>query len=282
MVRTLVLRGLLAGLLAGLIGYVFALVFAEPVVQAAIDYEGARDEAQQALNVAAGIPVEPPGEDVVSRSIQSTLGVGIGMVAFGLAIGALFAVAFCMAWGRVGRVSPRALAALLAAAGFVTFNLVPFLKYPANPPAVSHDDTIGARTGLYLVMVVGSVVAALVALRVGQALRARLDGWNATVAGLATFVMLCGALIFLLPDLGQLAVNVEQYGARATETPGPLLNPAGVMVFPGFDPDLLYSFRLYSVIAAALTWGVIGLGFGAMAQRALSADGRARSVLSSS
>ena len=61
MARALVLRGLAVGLLAGVVGYVFALIFAEPVIQAAIDYEGARDEAQQALNLAAGIPVEPAG-----------------------------------------------------------------------------------------------------------------------------------------------------------------------------------------------------------------------------
>jgi hypothetical protein len=281
MVRALVLRGLAAGLVAGLVGYVFALIFAEPVIQAAIDYEGARDEAQQALNVAAGIPVEPPGEDVVSRSIQSTVGVGVGMVAFGLAMGALFAVAFCLAWGRVGRLSPRVLAVLLAGAGFLTFYLVPILKYPANPPAVSHDDTIGARTGLFLVMVVGSVIAALIAVRVAQAVRGRLDGWNATLVGLLAFVVLTGALMLVLPDLGQLAVNVEQYGPSATETPGPLKNPAGVMVFPGFDPDLLYDFRLYSVIGALLQFAVIGLVFGALAQRVLRPGDRASSELTS-
>lgn len=281
MVRALVLRGLAAGLVAGLVGYVFALIFAEPVIQAAIDYEGARDEAQQALNVAAGIPVEPPGEDVVSRSIQSTLGVGVGMVAFGLAMGALFAVAFCLVWGRVGRISPRVLALLLATGGFLTFYLVPILKYPANPPAVSHDDTIGARTGLFLVMVVGAVIAALAAVRVAQALRGRLDGWNSTLAGVLVFVVLSGALMLVLPDLGQLAINVEQYGPSATETPGPLRNPAGVMVFPGYDPDLLYSFRLYSVIGAVLNWAVIGLAFGALAQRLLSPGDRASSELTS-
>lgn len=281
MVRALVLRGLAAGLVAGLVGFVFALIFAEPVIQAAIDYEGARDEAQQALNVAAGIPVEPPGEDVVSRSIQATVGVGAGMVAFGLALGALFAVAFCLVWGRVGRVSPRVLALLLAAAGFLTFYLVPILKYPANPPAVSHDDTIGARTGLFLVMVVGAVLAALVAVRVARAAHGRLDGWNSTLAGLLVFAVLVGVLMLVLPDLGRLAVNVEQYGPTATETPGPLRNPAGVMVFPGFDPDLLYSFRLYSVIGAALNWAVIGLAFGALAQRLLSPGDRASSELTS-
>ena len=39
--------------------------------------------------------------------------------------------------------------------------LVPFVKYPPNPPAVGQADTIGARTGWYLVMVLASVVLAI-------------------------------------------------------------------------------------------------------------------------
>ncbi len=35
--------------------------------------------------------------------------------------------------------------------------MIPFLKYPANPPAVSLDETIRQRTLLYLMMVVLSV-----------------------------------------------------------------------------------------------------------------------------
>lgn len=281
MMRSLVLRGLAAGALAGLLAFVFARIFAEPLIQAAIDYEGARDEAQQALNAAAGLSVEPPGEDLVSRAVQGNFGIGLGMVAFGLALGAMFAVVFSLVWGRAGDVGARTLALRLALGGFVTLYLVPFLMYPANPPAVGHEDTIGPRTGLYLVMVVGSVVAALVALRLRQVLLGRFDSWNATLVGLLGFAVLVGVLMLLLPSTGQLATNVEQYGALATETPKSLLNPAGAIVFPGFDADLLYSFRLYSVLGAALTWATLGLTFGALAERLLSAGDRSRSALPS-
>ena len=50
----------------------------------------------------------------------------------------------------------------LAASGFVAVYLVPYLKYPANPPAVGNPDTIGTRTGLYFVMIVLSIIAMFV------------------------------------------------------------------------------------------------------------------------
>lgn len=53
----------------------------------------------------------------------------------------------------------------------------------------------------------------------------------------------------LLPSLGELAANVANYGPAATETPLPLRDPAGHLVFPGFDADQLYYFRIYSFTA---------------------------------
>lgn len=269
MVRSLVLRGVGAGALAGLIAFVFARIFAEPVIQAAIDYEGARDEAQQALNKAAGLPVEEAGPELFSRAVQGNLGIGLGMVLFGAGVGALFAVAFCLAWGRTGALKPRSLVMLTSLACFTTLYLVPFVKYPANPPAIGHEDTISDRAGLYLVMVVGSVVAALVALWVGQRLAQRSGNWNATLAGIGVFIVLTGLLMAVLPSLGQLQVNIDQYGNLATETPQPLRNPEGAIVFPGFDPDALYNFRLYSIAAQALLWTVLGLVFAPLADKVL-------------
>ncbi|WP_028933885.1 CbtA family protein [Pseudonocardia spinosispora] len=269
MVRALVLRGVGAGALAGLIAFLFARIFAEPVIQAAIDYEGARDEAQQALNKAAGLPVEEAGPELFSRAVQGNLGIGLGMVLFGAGVGALFAVAFCLAWGRTGALKPRSLVMLTSLGCFTTLYLVPFVKYPANPPAIGHEDTISDRAGLYLVMVVGSVVASLIALWAGQRLAERLGNWNATLAGIGVFIVLSGLLMAVLPSLGQLQVNIDQYGNLATETPQPLRNPEGAIVFPGFDPDALYSFRLYSLAAQALLWTVLGLVFAPLADRVL-------------
>ena len=55
---------------------------------------------------------------------------GFGVLAFGVAMGALFAVAYCVAYGRVGNLSPRLLSVLLAGGMFLSLYVIPFLKYP--------------------------------------------------------------------------------------------------------------------------------------------------------
>ena len=265
--RGLILRGAGVGLLGGLVSFVFAWIFAEPLVQQGIDYEGGRGEAEMALEVAAGGAHEMEGPELFSRVVQGTVGIGAGMVLFGLAVGCFFAVAYCLALGRVGRVGARSLSLLVAGAGFLLLFLVPSLKYPANPPAVGNGDTIAARAGLYGVMVVASVVFGVAALWLGRRLVARLGPWNATlVAGLA-FAVAIGVVMAALPSLGSLGANAGATGALLTETPQPLRDPSGAIVYPGFDADVLYWFRLYAVIAQAILWGVIGVAFAPLAER---------------
>jgi len=65
------------------------------------------------------------------------------------------------------------------------------------------------------------------------------------------------------------AANAGQTGALLTETPQPLTDPSGAIVYPGFDADVLYWFRLYSVGAQLLLWGVLAVGFAPLADRVL-------------
>ena len=171
MEKKLILRGALAGAVGGLLAFVFARIFAEPQIQKAIDYETGRDAAQAALNKAAGLAVEAAHEDVFSRTVQANVGLGVGLVFFGMALGAMFAVAYMVCLGRVGNLRPRTLALLVAGAGFLGLYLVPFIKFPANPPAIGHPETINQRTALYLVMVVASLVFMGLAVWLGQRLQ---------------------------------------------------------------------------------------------------------------
>ncbi|GAA2371163.1 CbtA family protein [Dactylosporangium salmoneum] len=270
MEKRIIARGILAGALAGLAAFVFARIFAEPRIQDAIDYESGRDEAQHALDKAAGVAVAGEHEhELFSRTIQGNVGIGVGMIAFGLAMGALFAVAYAVCLGRVGNLRPRSLAALLAGAGFLTLYLVPFLKYPANPPAIGHEETIGQRSAFYLIMVLASVLFLILAVVLGQRLKPRFGTWNATLLAAGAFVVVTGVLMALLPAFGELSSNVAEYGLHATETPLPLRDPKGNIVFPGFDADLLFEFRLYTVGAQLLLWTVIGLVFAPLAERLL-------------
>lgn len=275
MLKSLVLRGAGAGALAGLITFLYARIFAEPLVQASIDYEGARSEALHAIAMAAGHHPETEEGEVFSRAFQMNVGLGVGLILFGVAVGVFYAVAYGLAWGRTGRQSPRSLALLVALGGFVTLFLVPFLKYPTNPPAVGHHETISARTGLYLIMVLGAVAFALASIWLGRRLAERLGNWNASVVGVACFVVLCGLLMAVLPALGHLQANVEVYGNLPTETPQPVKDARGTLVLPGFDADLLYNFRLQAVLSSALLWTVLAVAFAPLAERVLRTDDRA-------
>src|SRR3954465_7894206 len=167
-VRGLLIRGMLVGLAAGVLMFVFAKVFGEPAGDGAIAFEEAHSP--------------PSGEaPLVSRALQSTLGLLTGTVVYGVAMGGIFALVFAAVQGRVGRARPRTTAATLALTAFAVIVLIPFLKYPSNPPAVGSGETIGYRTEIYFAMLALSVVAALAALRVERDTVARFGAYHGTL-----------------------------------------------------------------------------------------------------
>jgi hypothetical protein len=272
MEKRIIIRGVLVGALGGLLAFLFARIFAEPVIARAIDYESGREAAKDALNGAAGMPMEMGGPDLFSRTVQANVGIGFGMLLFGVAMGAIFAVVYCVAIGRVGKISPRNLALLVAGGLFLGLYLVPFLKYPANPPSIGHPETIKERGGLYLLTVTLSLLFLVGAVWLGQRLAARFGNWTATLLAAGAFIVAMAIVMLILPSLGHLSANTSEYGSFATETPQPLRDKAGTIVYPGFPADDLYLFRLYSVIAQAILWATIGLCFAPMANRLLGAD----------
>jgi hypothetical protein len=236
MVRALLVRGMLAGLAAGLLAFAFAYAFGEPQVQAAIDFE----------DHLARIGHEPVAAEVVSRGVQRTLGLLSGLVAMGVALGGLFALVFAWAYGRVGPYGPRATAALLALAAYLTITVVPFTKYPANPPTVGDPATIDRRTAVFVAMICITILAFVAAARIRRGLLARLGGWDATIAAGLAFVAVIAVAQLILP-----AVH---------ETPA------------GFPADVLWRFRIASLGINAVLWTAIGLGFGVLAERVLVAS----------
>ena len=231
MIRSLLVRGMLVGLVAGVLAFAFAYVFGEPQVQRAIDFE----------EYLARLHHEPAGADVVSRGVQRTLGLLTGTVVMGVALGGLFALTFAWAYGRIGALSPRLTAAVLALGAYVTIILVPFTKYPANPPTVGNPDTIGTRTAAFIAMITISILAVVAAARMRRAMLERLGAWNATILAVAGFIAIVAVAQLILP-----AVH---------ETPA------------GFPADVLWRFRLASLGVNATLWAAIGLGFGALAER---------------
>ncbi|MDX6219864.1 MAG: hypothetical protein QOJ48_1545 [Frankiales bacterium] len=265
MERKFVLRGIASGALAGLLSFVFARVFAEPVIARAINYESARETAQAALDRAAGRPVTPAATELFSRTAQEDIGIAVALVVFGAALGALLSVVFTLIQRGSGRqVRPRTLAVLLTGAAFVSVYLVPFLKYPANPPAIGHADTIETRGSLYLGMQIVSVVAMVLAVQLGRVLSRTRGAWQASLLAGLGYVVVVGITMALLDPVH--------------ETPGPLRDPGGHIVLQGFDADDLYLFRLYAVGGQLILWGVLGLVLGPWAERALKQSGRPLAV----
>jgi hypothetical protein len=234
MEKRIIARGLLAGAIGGVLAFLFARILIEPVIDRAIAYE---DEAAHAHGA------HEHGVELFTRGVQANIGMGFGVLAFSVAMGALFAAAFCVAYGRVGNISPRLLSVLLAGGMFLSLYVIPFLKYPASPPALSLDDTIQQRTLLYLLMVVVSAGLLVAAVVLGRNLAARYGGWSATLIAAGSYVLAIAVVMLVLPSIH--------------ETPG------------DFPADVLYDFRLYSLGTQLVMWAAIGLVFAPMVARVL-------------
>jgi hypothetical protein len=234
MVRTLLVCGLLAGACAGLLATGFAEVTGEPAVERAIAFEEARDAASGQAVMAGP----------VSRPVQRSVGLSIAAIVYGLGMGGLFALAFAAVYGRVGEASPARTALWLAGAAFVVVFLVPFLKYPANPPSIGRPETIGERTVLYFTMLAISILAAIAAVRARAVLARRLDSGPATLLALALFGAVVVAAGLALPGVDEVPRS--------------------------FPATTLWHFRMASLGTQAVLWATLGLLFAATAPRALA------------
>lgn len=261
MEKRLIGGGLLAGAVGAVLAFVFARLCAEPVIGRAIAFEDGRTDAENAHGV------HEHGAELFTRGVQSGPGLGFGVLIFGLAMGALFAVLFSVVYARMETGQPQALSLLLAAGAFGAVYVVPFVKYPPNPPAVGQADTIGARTGWYLVMVLASVALAIGALWLARRLAARFGAWNARLLAAGAYLVAIVVVAVLLPSVD--------------ETPEPLRDAAGTIIYPGFPANDLYEFRLLSLATQLVLWAGIGLVFATISGRLLglpARGGRAASI----
>lgn len=233
MLRALLICGLLAGVCGGLVATGFAELVGEPPVEEAIAFEESQSPADA--------PAEP---ELVARGLQRGVGLVTAASVYGLALGGLFALAFAAVYGRIGRASPARTALWLAAVVFVVVFLVPFVKYPANPPAVGDPDTLAARTNLYFAMMSISLLAAVAAARVHAVLARRRSPSSATGLALASYVVVVVATGLALPSAGE--------------------PPAG------FPAATLWEFREASVGTQLVLWTALGLVFAGTAPRVMA------------
>ncbi|MEQ3550310.1 CbtA family protein [Pseudonocardia nematodicida] len=243
MVRSLLVRGMVAGLIAGLVAFVFARVVGEPALDGGIAYEDAMAAASGAHE----------HEELVSRGVQAGIGLGVAYVVYGVAIGGIVALAFAVARGRLGPLGARGTAVVVTLLGFVSAILVPLFQYPANPPASTEDDTIGSRTGFYLLFVLVSVAVAVAAVVLARRLAERAGWWNAVLAATAGYVVVMLIVAALLPAV--------------VETPA------------DFPAAVLYDFRIAALGGHLVLWGVLAAVFGTLAGERDRVAGRDRAAV---
>jgi len=236
MARAFLIRGMLCGIAAGLLVFLFAKMFGEPNVDGAIGFE------EQLAHLAGAHDHE---QEIVSREIQSTWGLFTGVMLYSIALGGVFSLLCAYAWGRLGKLGARASAALLAGAAFIAVYVVPFAKYPANPPSVGNPETIGYRTELYFGMIAIAIVAMIASINLGRAFARRWGNWNASIAGGLMFVGLVGIAYSLMPTINELP--------------------------DAFPAALLWQFRTVALALQLILWTSLGLGFGWLTERSLAA-----------
>lgn len=224
---SLLRRGLLAGLLAGLAAGIFYLLAGEPVIQQALRYEV--------------VPAGGHSVEVFSRGTQR-IGLVVGVTLFGVALGGLFTVLYALIGPRLAGRGGWDRSLRLAGACFATLWLVPFLKYPANPPGMGSAATAPHRLHLYLAMLAVSAGAAAGAWLLARFL-AR-DGMRRETRQVlvgAAYLAVIGGAWALLPDTAE-----------------PSALPAA----------LLWQAREVSAAGVTLLWLLLGVGFGWLTARA--------------
>ena len=228
-------RGLASGLVAGLLAGLFGFAFGEPVLDRAIHLE---EHAQGEGHVHEGQVAG--GEEVFGRGEQK-VGLFLATALYGSAVGGIFGLVAAYFSRRVSLQGAWSRSLALAGAVFVGAVLLPFLKYPPNPPGVGTEpETLGARTAAYLAMMFLSLLSIFFAWRLSRGI----GDFSAPArhVSIGGFLLVCWVLLAaLLPAAG-----------GAGDAPA----------------DLVWGFRVSSIGTQAVLWAGIGLIFGLFGERA--------------
>jgi predicted cobalt transporter CbtA len=98
-------------------------------------------------------------------------------------------------------------------------------------------------------------VLAIAAVWLARRLTARFGPWYGRLLAAGAYLVAIAVVMVLLP--------------ATDETPGPLHDASGAIVYPGFPADVLYEFRLVSLGTQLVLWATIGVVFATLAGRLL-------------
>ena len=220
-ITIVLVSGALAGLVHGTIN--FALV--EPYLDQAIGLENeslfASGEAEDNLEFWA---------EYESYRIWQKSGQVLAGVILGLAMGSLFGIVYALSRNSLPGKTDVTKSVILAGVMWLTIYIIPFLKYPANPPTVGDGETVMLRAILYVSFIALSGIGVVIFYKLSQKLQN-----NKKYFGLFGYVIFITILFFVMP-----------------ENPDEITAPM----------NLVNEFRLMSVLGVSSFWLSVGLILG--------------------
>jgi len=221
---------LVSGFVAGTIHGAVNLAIVEPYLDKAIGIENQNLFASGEAEDTPQFWVEYNSYRDWQKSGQLLAG-GI----LGMSIGALFGIVFAYSRNSLPKGHTVKKTFVLAAIMWFTIFLIPFLKYPANPPTVGDADTVVLRQTLYLLFIAISGFSAVGFFVLYKKLQNKKKGF--AFVGYAVFIT---AVFFIMPP-------------SPDEVTAPI--------------DLVNGFRTMSIVAVSTFWVAEAIILGALWQR---------------
>ena len=221
---------LVSGFVAGTIHGAVNLAIVEPYLDKAIGIEN------QNL-FASGEAEDTPQFWVEYNSYRDWQKIGQLLAGgiLGMSIGALFGIVFAYSRNSLPKGHTVKKTFVLAAIMWFTIFLIPFLKYPANPPTVGDADTVVLRQTLYLLFIAISGFSAVGFFVLYKKLQNKKKGF--AFIGYAVFITV---VFFIMPP-------------SPDEVTAPM--------------DLVNGFRTMSVVAVSTFWVAEAIILGALWQK---------------
>lgn len=222
---------LVSGFSAGIIQGLVNLVVVEPYLDWAIGIEN------QNL-FASGEAQDTPQfwEEFATYRIWQKQGEVVAGGILGLSIGALFGLVFVYSRHVLPSQNHVKKALVLAGIMWFTIFLIPFLKYPANPPTVGDPDTIILRTSLYVAFVAMSGLGAFGFSRIYK----KIKNPSRKIIVILGYAIYISMLFIVMP-----------------ENPDEIIAPA----------DLLTGFRIASASTVTVFWALDAIILGVLWQK---------------
>ena len=149
---TFVLISIVSGAIAGVILAGMNMIVVEPLIDKAIGIETAN-----AIASGENLDMNEQGSFRVWQKAGSVVAGSI----LGMAFGSLLGIVYAFSHKTLPFSGDRKRAVFLSVVMCLVLFVVPFIKYPGNPPAVGDPETIWIRESLYLGFLVVSAISAL-------------------------------------------------------------------------------------------------------------------------